>query len=227
MTVEDNTPPTQPSNLTVLILKGNITLSWDASSDYGVVYYHIWRNGQYLGNTTLTFYSDLESLRPGKYEYSIVPIDQVDNKGESLNITVKIRGPWKITPFLLSPTDNIIIILIIIGIIAAGISVSTTVIISRKRQRSISKNVVVSSESLNEDLKDIIHWRMPLKSIKRSLLKEYFQGEFTILSKSEMDIVFRLKISDIEKIEILEELAGLSPEEREEFLKEMENVEEE
>ncbi|MFX1453417.1 MAG: hypothetical protein ACFFCM_21460, partial [Promethearchaeota archaeon] len=64
-------------------------------------------------------------------------------------------------------------------------------------------------------------------SIKQTYLKEYFQGEFTILSESEMDRISRLKISDIEKIELVEELAGLSPEEREEFLKEMENVKEE
>ncbi len=225
ITVQDNTPPTKPLNPGIIIQQGNVTISWTASFDYSTVYYQIWRNGQCLGNTTSNFYSDLINLTSGKYSYEIRPVDEANNTGESLYITIKIYGPFKIPPFF-PPYDNIIIIIIIIGVVAAGVGISTSAILLRKRQKSISKRVV-SSESLNEDIKDVIHWRMPIKSIKQTYLKEYFQGEFTILSKSEMDRIFDLKIPEIEKLVILEELAGLSPEEREEFLKAMENIEEE
>ncbi len=132
----DDIPPTKPSNMTAVIQKGNITISWNTSSDVHIVYYHIWRHSKkeskYLGNITSTFYTDLESLKPGKYTYEIIPFDEANNTGESITITVKIRGKETYYPFL-EPLDNqvTIIIIAILGSIAMVIGIA--VLLMRKK----------------------------------------------------------------------------------------------
>ncbi len=250
----DDIPPTKPSNLTAIIQKGNITISWNSSSDFNAIYYHIWRHSKrvskYLGNTTSNFYIDLESLKPGKYTYEIIPFDEANNTGESINITVKIRGRDIYYPFLEPPKDNItFIIFVIIG----SIAVTTSVAIvyrkykgSEKKPKKIGKEtgpkrkkrkkwkgkmafkvdyIGISDLSVELKLRNLTKSPIPLDSIEDENIREFYSQEFNILSVDEINRILKMQIPDIsDKIEILDELARLSPEERKDLIESLEKL---
>ncbi|NVM04477.1 MAG: hypothetical protein HWN67_19295, partial [Candidatus Helarchaeota archaeon] len=126
--------------------------------------------------------------------------------------------------FLSPPSAHILNVIIFIGIMSTVVSGVTSITIIRKRQRTISKKAIVRNKSLDKNLRYIIDSNVPLKSIKKKSIKNYFKYDFTILLVTEINRVLKLNIPTIEKIIILEELAGLSPEEREKFLDAIENV---
>ncbi|MFX0137313.1 MAG: hypothetical protein ACFFDN_26985, partial [Candidatus Hodarchaeota archaeon] len=116
----DDIAPSKPANPVIIFQTGNITLSWNVSSDNNLVFYQIWRDGQYLGNTTSNFYTDLVNLTKGKHIYEIIPIDEANNTGETLYIKIVIRHP-KLPPLVIPPSDHTVtIIIIIVGSVGAA-----------------------------------------------------------------------------------------------------------
>ncbi len=232
----DDTPPTKPSNPSFVIQPGNITISWSASSDNNTVYYKIWRNGQNLGNTTSNYYSDILNLSHGTYVYIITPVDEANNTGESLIITITILGPFTIPP-IFTPSENpMILIIIIIGVVGAGASFSIFKLYKQlyhpssveKGQLKIKgkKNKELSTSAAVSEAESIISQYKIYKRLVNENLLDNFDQEIAVLSSAEINRVLKLDIpSTSEKAEILKELASLSPKEREEFLKALEDVE--
>ncbi len=136
----DDTPPTKPSSPEFLIQTGNLTLSWNSSLDNNSIYYQVWRNGHYLGNTTSIFYTDSECLAPGTYIYEIIPFDEANNEGESLIIEIiipKPRNPKSSRLFPIQNGNNFFIFLIVIGLVSA--IVSSISIIKKRNKKTTSK----------------------------------------------------------------------------------------
>ena len=120
----DTIAPSQP-NVSIPVVSGsNVLLNWDPVLDQTGVTYYVYRNGNLIGTTPATSYSDT-NLAPGTYNYTIVPVDGAGNIGTgSANMTATVEG---------APFDWIIILIIIL---AAGIiGVSSVITISRKRKR--------------------------------------------------------------------------------------------
>ncbi len=82
---EDDTPPSAPSNLNASAVgKSQIDLSWDAASDgeSGVDSYKIYSNGEEIGTSTNTSYSD-EGLNEGTgYTYRVSAVNGKGMEGE-------------------------------------------------------------------------------------------------------------------------------------------------
>ncbi len=183
----DDVPPTKPSNPSYIIQSDNITLSWVASADTNRLTYHIWRNGVYLGNMTETYYFDLEILKIGTYIYEILPVDEANNTGESLFITVKIQYPVIIPPFQINSNNNSITILLIIGIL----SVIPLVLIALKikknddsqpNSKSKKQNLIIKKQDndVNLNIKSEIPKKCPenfedMKKIVLFLLNIFFK----------------------------------------------------
>jgi chitodextrinase len=78
----DAQAPTTPTNLQTLIAATDtIAFGWDASTDnVGVSGYHVYRNGQFIGDTNLTTFTDL-GLRPStSYNYTVQAFDESGNE---------------------------------------------------------------------------------------------------------------------------------------------------
>ena len=77
----ETSPPTQPTNLRVLsTTQTSITLGWTASKDnWGVKGYHVYRNGQYAGDSTTTRFTDTGLTAGTTYSYFVVAFDASAN----------------------------------------------------------------------------------------------------------------------------------------------------
>jgi chitodextrinase len=78
---DDTTPPSTPTNVhTTTVLDGSISLAWTASTDdVGVTGYKIYRDGNLVGTSTTTSYTD-NSLNPStNYSYTIKAYDAANN----------------------------------------------------------------------------------------------------------------------------------------------------
>ncbi|MFX0132728.1 MAG: DUF1349 domain-containing protein [Candidatus Hodarchaeota archaeon] len=165
----DDLPPTKPSNPSYNIQTGKITLSWVASADDNDVMYHILRNGIYLGNTTETFYVDPEILEPKTYIYEIIPIDEANNTGESLFITVKIQDTVIIPPILINSNNILTIIFLIIGILG----VASFVVIVFKIKKNENRLLGIKSKKTKSIIKK--QEDSPTETLKSEKPKERLQ----------------------------------------------------
>ncbi len=230
----DDTPPTKPTYKSVIIQSGNITISWFPSADNNSVNYIIRRDGEYLGITSLTYYMDLNASKK-KYTYEIIPVDEANNTGESLIIKIKIKGPFRI-PWIPPPNNTITIIIIIIGIVGASAG-TVGVIVIRKRQTSTQQKISKQKLAKKKKKIDSLAPRMEhkkdssanLEFLLNRLKKEKYltdlKRDISFLSEDEVIRILKLNIPDnAEKATILKELASLSPKEREEFLRYLENI---
>ncbi|MFX1450503.1 MAG: hypothetical protein ACFFCM_06660, partial [Promethearchaeota archaeon] len=85
----------------------------------------------------------------------------------------------------------------------------------------------VSDITITLILKNLINSQISLDSIKDERILGFLKQEFSILSENEINRVLKLDIPQVsDKIAILEELASFSQEEREIFLKYLEEIEE-
>ncbi len=96
-TTADVTPPSHPTNLTATAVSSSqINLTWTAATDdVGVVGYDIYRiggqvngNGNHVGTTTSTSFSDTGLLASTRYEYTVVARDAAGNLSDYPNIQV-------------------------------------------------------------------------------------------------------------------------------------------
>ncbi|MHA1409853.1 MAG: beta-alanine-activating enzyme beta-propeller domain-containing protein [Candidatus Odinarchaeia archaeon] len=109
---DDNIPPTvsitSPANHSVYWVyseDGNTTIqiTWSASDNHAVIYYEIYLNGVYNGNTTST--STFVTLSPNRYNITIVAYDYVGNGGsEHIELTVSYELPLQV--FIISPSNG-------------------------------------------------------------------------------------------------------------------------
>lgn len=81
-TPSDDEPPTQPEDLSALAVSSSqIDLTWTASTDNsGVTGYHIYRDGQEIGTSTETTYSDTGLLPATTYSYMVSAYDAANNE---------------------------------------------------------------------------------------------------------------------------------------------------
>ncbi|HHV76208.1 MAG TPA: hypothetical protein GXX39_02395 [Syntrophothermus lipocalidus] len=93
VTVEVPIPVTAPSGLTnTNSAPGNVTLSWNASTDPNVAGYHVYRDNELLADVgNATQYTDT-TAEPGKtYTYEVVPYDRSGIEGQCSDpITVQV-----------------------------------------------------------------------------------------------------------------------------------------
>ncbi len=235
----DDTSPTKPTNPAITIQQGNITLSWTASSDNNVVFYQIWRNGLYLGNTTLNYYRELENLSHGKYKYEIIPVDEANNTGEALIIKFRIIGPIKLPPFLFPPPDNgKIIIIIILGIVGSAVCGSSVLIIRKRRNIIPTKGKKLKLDKRKKGKKgmslliprtkfgtdNVAALNSLFKNLKEENYLDNFKQEITVVSNDELKRILQLNIFNFSDITlILEELANLNPKKRRKLIEALEN----
>ncbi len=92
---EDDTPPSAPSNLNASAVgKSQIDLSWDAASDgeSGVDSYKIYRNGEGIGTSSNTSYSD-EGLNEGtEYTYRVSAVNGEGMEGDKSDEAAATTG---------------------------------------------------------------------------------------------------------------------------------------
>jgi len=149
-------------------------------------------------------------------------------------------------PLLIFPPteNNILFIILMLGITGAVIGTFSVILVQKKHRTAIepkskatkgetishkltsqAKYIGMSDLTLDVKLKGIIRSQIPFESIKDIDLQNFFKQELSFLSKNEITRVMQLDIPDVsEKIAILEELANLSPEDREKFIKTLENL---
>lgn len=77
----DTTAPDAPDFPEVAaVTVDSVTLSWmDTDDDWSVSYYEVYRDGELLGSTQFSVYTDT-GLMPGEYAYEIVAVDEVGNR---------------------------------------------------------------------------------------------------------------------------------------------------
>jgi cytochrome c553/chitodextrinase len=77
----DTQPPTQAEDLdAVSYSPTSVTLTWtDASDDWGILRYDIYRDGVWIGQTRFNAFTDM-GLKAGKYSYTVVAVDIFGNK---------------------------------------------------------------------------------------------------------------------------------------------------
>ncbi|MFX0142042.1 MAG: hypothetical protein ACFFDN_50865, partial [Candidatus Hodarchaeota archaeon] len=168
-----------------------------------------------------------------------------------INITVKIKGKDTYYPLLEAPSDNTIII---IFVIAGSVAATTGVAIIYRRQKAVSVKkpkktgrekepkwkkrkkwkgkmalkedyIGISDLSVELKLRNLIKSPIPLDSIKDESIQEFYSEEFNMLSVDEINRILKLNIPDFsDKIEILDEAARLSPEERKELIESLEKL---
>ncbi|MCS7048243.1 MAG: HYR domain-containing protein [Verrucomicrobiae bacterium] len=90
----DTTPPTAPTNLrSTGQTTSSISLAWNASTDnVGVVRYRIYRNGNQVGTSTTTTYTDSGLARNTQYSYTVRAEDAAANlsaTSNSINVRTK------------------------------------------------------------------------------------------------------------------------------------------
>ena len=85
---EDTELPTAPGNLTfVRSNSSSIIISWDKSTDnYGIFCYRIYRNGEFVGQTSDLQYIDSGLSSHTVYEYYVIAVDTAGNLSEQSNI---------------------------------------------------------------------------------------------------------------------------------------------
>jgi len=85
--IEDDEPPTRPTNLMATpISSSQIDLSWDASADnIRVLGYKIYRDGNQVGISRTTTYSDTGLLLGKTYTYYVIAYDFPGNESEKSN----------------------------------------------------------------------------------------------------------------------------------------------
>lgn len=78
---QDNTPPSVPSELAAeSYTPTSVTLTWmDASDDWDVLYYDIYRDGVWVGRTSFNTFTD-KGLKAGTYQYTVVAVDTFGNR---------------------------------------------------------------------------------------------------------------------------------------------------
>jgi hypothetical protein len=93
----DTTPPTAPSNLTAKLQRGQVRLSWTASSDnVSVAGYLVSRDGVAVGTTNGIGWTDQSAVAGSTYNYSVVAYDASGNLSRASNsVTVKITAGGK------------------------------------------------------------------------------------------------------------------------------------
>jgi hypothetical protein len=88
----DGTAPTVPGGLTLSVVrKTSVSLQWSASSDSGSGFdrYDILRNGNKIGSTNLTSYTDNPGGKGGTFTYTVRAFDKAGNASESSKSIVK------------------------------------------------------------------------------------------------------------------------------------------
>jgi len=214
----DDQPPTKPPSPSFSFQAGGIMLSWSASSDQSMICYQIWRNGEYIGNTTSTSYLDTDSLPPREYIYQIIPIDEANNIGEANTITVIISGQASL---LFDPITIMLLIVILIGALGGGGSV---ILILRRKQKTLKtkektlKKSVKTKKIQSLDLSEITLLILTLVKLFSPFLKTGKLTRETEKSKPSKKISPKLKIEKItpvpadkeQKLEIKKETAERS-----------------
>ena len=102
----DTTPPSVPTGLSVTSYSlTSVSLSWNSSTDNtGVKRYDIFRDGIFLASTTFLNYMDSTVNPCNSYSYSILAVDEADNKSANsseINANTNIQIP---TATLIHPT---------------------------------------------------------------------------------------------------------------------------
>ncbi|PYI80607.1 MAG: hypothetical protein DME26_21250, partial [Verrucomicrobia bacterium] len=88
----DTSAPTAPKNLAGSSKAGRVQLTWTASSDnVSVSAYRVWRNGNLIGQTTATSYSDGGVNSGAAYSYFVTAMDGAGNESvPSTTVTVTV-----------------------------------------------------------------------------------------------------------------------------------------
>ncbi|NHI92897.1 MAG: hypothetical protein EAX96_10385 [Candidatus Lokiarchaeota archaeon] len=232
----DNLPPITPPNFSYVLSGNNVTLSWDNVGDLTNVTYIIYRNDVNIVNVTGLTYTDV-GLSPGTYNYTVIVIDNAGNicKNATGKIVV-ISGSGGDNPW-----DNLWFFIIIILIICLGaVAIASIGITFRRRnsrrsgelQKGLYKGkykgketwigkVIGFSPELNSKLSDLNKKPQKVEEIKDAILIEFLKKPFTLLSPILIKKLDQLTLTENEKIEILETLLIVPPEQREQFIDEL------
>ncbi|NVM03124.1 MAG: hypothetical protein HWN67_12350, partial [Candidatus Helarchaeota archaeon] len=112
------------------------------------------------------------------------------------------------------PVSRLIEILIFFGIIGA-VLFAIIIGIARRKPKKVKRR--------RPEVKEKI---IPLDAVEDEVLKDFFKQDFTLLSKEEIIRIMNLDIpNESEKLDILEELAGLPPKKRKKIIDALENIE--
>ncbi|MBD3190504.1 MAG: S8 family serine peptidase [Candidatus Heimdallarchaeota archaeon] len=126
----DTTPPAQVTGLTATAVSSSqIDLSWDANTESDLSYYKIYRDGNYIADSTTNSYSDTGLTAETTYTYEVSAVDTSGNEGQksdSVSATTessgsttgtmyvsaidmwvsRTRGPWKDISITVSVVDG-------------------------------------------------------------------------------------------------------------------------
>lgn len=84
-----------PSAPTGLDYSGNVLLTWTGSADSpscsGIHHYDVYRDGEFIGSTSVTSYND-DAMPDGTYVYDVSAVDNAGNEGEKTSLTVTLGG---------------------------------------------------------------------------------------------------------------------------------------
>ncbi|NLD49087.1 MAG: hypothetical protein GX660_18160, partial [Clostridiaceae bacterium] len=84
---EDNTPPTEVTDLSLAVKNGSIALNWSASKDnIGVKGYRVYRNDEEIGVTDIPYFADEDMGNTEKYKYMVKAFDFSGNLSKERNI---------------------------------------------------------------------------------------------------------------------------------------------
>ncbi len=110
--IADYTPSPSPAGLTVKAVNADrIDLSWTESTDNSGIYvYNIYRNGDLIGTSTTTTFSDTDVLTGSAYSYTVSAVDMAGNESETsipvsgiANLSVAITSPKNLITVASSP----------------------------------------------------------------------------------------------------------------------------
>ena len=99
-TKNDEEKPTKPAISHDNSTGKAITLSWTKSNDnVGVTGYHVYRDGERIGNVQETEYRDTTAKKGQTYTYHVTAYDEAENESEKSNEVTAALHPIKITNF--------------------------------------------------------------------------------------------------------------------------------
>ena len=93
-TIPDTQTPTVPASLQPGTLSSTqVNLEWlDSTDNIGVTGYNIYRDGAFIGSSSLTTYSDMSVVPNTNYNYSVSAFDEAGNES-GLSISIQISTP--------------------------------------------------------------------------------------------------------------------------------------
>jgi hypothetical protein len=219
----DNTPPTI-TTLSSVVNGSSVTLSWLPVVDLTSVTYLIYHNGDYMTNTT-SLYCHLGHLPDGQHNFTIRALDALGHLGAaSVPITVQVGGSGGTPPDLFL-TILIILVGAAIGLVAGAMAYrrgrgGILPVLPSKSPSWVSRAVGYNYK-FEQKLLELSETPKKPQDLQDGELKLFLKRNFTALPGSVIAQLDQLPYSEPEKIEILQSLLLLPPQDRRQLLAEL------